>query len=114
VLSNACRPQIVVDYPPRGSTLKGEPGKPVVTVTGSAKSAAGPIKSLTLNDAAVAVAEDGTFALDVVDVDTDPALVALYTDEVPVITIEGRKAFKYRVDAAALRAKLDRAVEGTP
>ncbi len=66
VLSNACRPQIVVDYPPRGSTLKGEPGKPVVTVTGSAKSAAGPIKSLTLNDAAVAVAEDGTFALDVV------------------------------------------------
>lgn len=61
-----------------------------------------------------AVRREKPFELDVVDVDTDPALVALYTDEVPVITIEGRKAFKYRVDAAALRAKLDRAVEGAP
>ena len=61
-----------------------------------------------------AVRREKPFELDVVDVDTDPALVALYTYEVPVITIEGRKAFKYRVDAASLRAKLDRAEESAP
>lgn len=61
-----------------------------------------------------AVRRERPFELDVVDIDTDPALVALYTDEVPVITIAGRKAFKYRVDPAALRAKLDRAEENAP
>lgn len=40
VLSNACRPQISVDYPPRGATIVGEPGVPVVTVKGKAESAA--------------------------------------------------------------------------
>ena len=44
--------------------------------------------------------------LEVVDVDTDPALVAAYGDEVPVLSVGGRKAFAVRVDAAALRARL--------
>ncbi|MCA9658833.1 MAG: hypothetical protein KC486_10835, partial [Myxococcales bacterium] len=66
VLSNACRPQIDVDFPPRGATLTGAPGKPVVTVTGKVTSGAGAIDSLTLNDQAVAVAADGTFSADVV------------------------------------------------
>lgn len=44
--------------------------------------------------------------LDVVDVDSDPALVAAYGDEVPVLCVEGRKAFTARVDAPALRARL--------
>lgn len=46
------------------------------------------------------------FALAVVDVDGDPALAARYGDEVPVLTIDGRKAFKYRTDARALRRRL--------
>jgi hypothetical protein len=45
-------------------------------------------------------------ALDVVDVDTDAALVAAYGDEVPVLCVEGRKAFAGRVQAPALRARL--------
>ncbi len=49
------------------------------------------------------------FDLVTVDIDTDPALVALYDTEVPVVAIDGRKAFKYRVDATSLRARLDRA-----
>jgi glutaredoxin len=49
------------------------------------------------------------FDLDVVDIDADPALVALYTTEVPVVMVDGRKAFKYRVDPAALREKILRA-----
>ena len=38
------------------------------------------------------------FVLQVVDIDGDPELRRLYNDEVPVIAIDGRKAFKYRVD----------------
>jgi len=46
--------------------------------------------------------------VDEVDVDGDAALAAAYGDEVPVLFVNGRKAFKYRVDAAALRARLRR------
>jgi glutaredoxin len=37
------------------------------------------------------------FVLEEVDIDRDPALRALYNDQVPVIAINGKKAFKYRV-----------------
>ena len=53
-------------------------------------------------------ARDFPIALEEVDVDTDPALVAAYGAEVPVLCVNGRKAFKYRVDAPALRARLAR------
>jgi len=49
------------------------------------------------------------FELTIVDIDTDPALVALYDEEVPVVTINGRKAFKFRVKPEELHARLDRA-----
>jgi glutaredoxin len=32
-----------------------------------------------------------------IDIDSNPDLVRLYNDEVPVITINRRKAFKYKV-----------------
>ena len=54
------------------------------------------------------VARDVPFALELVDVDTAPALAAAYGDEVPVLAINGRKAFAVRVEAAALRARLAR------
>jgi glutaredoxin len=57
------------------------------------------------------VRRDRPFDLAVVDVDTDPELVRLYGLEVPVITVDGRKAFKFRVDPDKLRAILDRATE---
>lgn len=37
------------------------------------------------------------FSLEKIDVDTDPALVEKYGHEVPVVEIDGRKAFKYQV-----------------
>ncbi len=46
------------------------------------------------------------FSLEVVDIDTDPALRSLYNDEVPVIAIDGKKAFKYRVDLKEFLKKL--------
>ena len=46
------------------------------------------------------------FEMQVLDVDADPALKALYDLEVPVVAIDGRKAFKYRLTAAALIRRL--------
>lgn len=43
-----------------------------------------------------------------VDVDGDPALATAYGHEVPVLLVNGRKAFKYRVDARTLRQRLAR------
>lgn len=49
------------------------------------------------------------FALEVVDVDTRPELVAQYGDEVPVVMVAGRKAFKYRLNPADFLERLARA-----
>jgi glutaredoxin len=37
------------------------------------------------------------FTLRELDIDSDPALLAEYNDQVPVVTINGRKAFKYHL-----------------
>lgn len=47
-------------------------------------------------------------AFEEVDVDADPALAARYDLEVPVLCVDGEKAFSVRVTAAALRARLAR------
>jgi glutaredoxin len=47
------------------------------------------------------------FQLDEIDIDSDPQLRALYNDEVPVIAINGSKAFKYRVSVDELLRKLE-------
>jgi glutaredoxin len=41
-----------------------------------------------------------------IDIDADPDLVRLYDHEVPVININRRKAFKYRVDMNEFLKKL--------
>lgn len=43
-----------------------------------------------------------------VDVDSDPALVRAYGDDVPVLCVNGVRAFVHRVDRAALAARLAR------
>jgi len=47
------------------------------------------------------------FDFEEVDIDADPNLRRLYNDEVPVIAINGRKAFKYRVTEPELLKKLE-------
>lgn len=44
--------------------------------------------------------------LEEIDVDSSPALQELYGAEVPLLFIDGRKAFKYRVTAQELRRRL--------
>jgi len=46
------------------------------------------------------------FAYRELDIDSDPELRRLYNDEVPVIAIDGTKAFKYRLTLEALLKKL--------
>jgi glutaredoxin len=46
------------------------------------------------------------FALEIFDIDQDPALRALYDWEVPVVMIDGKKWAKYRVDESALLKRL--------
>lgn len=48
-----------------------------------------------------------------VDIDADPELRQRYNDEVPVVFIDGRKAFKYHMDGHQfLRALAGRAGNG--
>lgn len=44
-----------------------------------------------------------------VDVSTDPALEADYGEQIPVLLVDGKKAFKYRTTRDALRERLRRA-----
>jgi hypothetical protein len=53
-----------------------------------------------------AVAREVPLTLEEVDVDGDPALAAMYGADIPVLCVNGRKAFKYRVGADTLRARL--------
>jgi len=41
-----------------------------------------------------------------IDVDSDPEVRRRYTDEVPVVFINGRKAFKYRMNEREFLRKL--------
>jgi glutaredoxin len=46
-----------------------------------------------------------SFALFIINIETDPELEKLYGDQIPVVFINGNKAFKYHVDEAELEKK---------
>lgn len=53
-------------------------------------------------------ADGDDIAFEEVDISTDPALEAELGNDIPVLFVNGRKAFKYRVTAAELRKRLRR------
>jgi glutaredoxin len=63
-----------------------------------------------LCDDALAVLErlraDEPFALEVVDIEQDPALHARYLERIPVIALDGDELFDFFVDERALLARL--------
>lgn len=63
-LTAACRPSIDIEYPPRGSTIEGEPGD-MVTVVGTVTTGVGTIESLTFNGEPLDIQTDGTFTIDI-------------------------------------------------
>ena len=56
--------------------------------------------------AVAAAAKKIAFVLEVIDVDSSADLAERYGREVPVLFINGRKAFKYRVEAKELERRL--------
>jgi glutaredoxin len=48
------------------------------------------------------------FALREIDIESDPALYAAHRYDIPVIEIDGRRAFKHRVTARQLLERLSR------
>ena len=52
------------------------------------------------------LARRGGFTWSEIDVDSDTGLRRQYTDEVPVVFIDGRKAFKYHMDESDFLRKL--------
>jgi glutaredoxin len=54
-----------------------------------------------------AAARCAVFAYEEIDIDRHLDYFALYNEEVPVIAIDGRKAFKYRVDMNEFLKKLE-------
>ena len=63
-----------------------------------------------LCDVAKAVIEDVRkqhfFDLEVVDITSDAALFDEFKEQIPVVFVDGRKAFKYRLTHEALLARL--------
>jgi glutaredoxin len=51
------------------------------------------------------------FDLVEVDITGDDELEAAYREQIPVVFVDGRKAFKYRVDVGELHRRLDAATE---
>lgn len=54
----------------------------------------------------VQLASSGEFSWREIDIDSDPELQRLYNEEVPVVFINGRKAFKYTLDEREFLKKL--------
>jgi glutaredoxin len=48
------------------------------------------------------------FSLRVIDIETDPELEKAYGEQIPVVFINGNKAFKYHVDKHELEQKVKR------
>ncbi|MGN6380232.1 MAG: glutaredoxin family protein [Gaiellales bacterium] len=46
------------------------------------------------------------FSLTEVDITGDPQLEAAYREQIPVVLVNGRKAFKFRVDPAELERRV--------
>jgi glutaredoxin len=51
-------------------------------------------------------------AYEAVDITGDPELEAAHREEIPVVFVAGRKAFKYHVDPAELRRRVGAAGTG--
>ncbi|MFQ5672826.1 MAG: glutaredoxin family protein [Nitrospinales bacterium] len=58
------------------------------------------------------VLPDYPVRLRVTDIESDPRLWERYRERIPVVLIEGRESFVYKVHETTLRKKLDRILAG--
>jgi thiol-disulfide isomerase/thioredoxin len=62
-----------------------------------------------MRDALAPVAAEFDARIEVIDIDADPALVARYDEDVPVLLLDGAEVCRHRFDAARVREALSRA-----
>jgi len=60
------------------------------------------------------VRQELDFDLEIVDIGGDPELEARYRELLPVVEIDGERAFTYFVDAGSLRSRLAPRADGSP
>jgi glutaredoxin len=53
------------------------------------------------------VRQSTPFELEVININSDPALEAAYGQEIPVVLVDGKKVAKFRIDEAALKRRLE-------
>jgi glutaredoxin len=61
-----------------------------------------------VHDALMRVQADQPFELAVVNIEDDPDLMAQYGHQIPVVLLDGKFAFRYKIDEARLRELLRR------
>jgi glutaredoxin len=54
------------------------------------------------------------FDLELVDISGDPELESAYREQIPVVFVAGRKAFKYRVEPLELTRRVTAASQAIP
>jgi glutaredoxin len=59
-----------------------------------------------VKESLIKLSRNAEFGWQEIDVDSSPDLRRQFTDEVPVVFINGRKAFKYRMDEKEFLKKL--------
>jgi glutaredoxin len=67
-----------------------------------------------MKEIAYPVAQEMGCSVTDVDISTDPELEARYATEIPVLLVNGRKAFKFRLTARELRKRLAAERRGEP
>ncbi|WP_179402532.1 glutaredoxin family protein [Burkholderia guangdongensis] len=60
-----------------------------------------------MRDALAPVAAEYGVAVEIVDVDDDPALVARYDEDVPVLLLDGAEVCRHRFDEPRVRGALE-------
>ncbi len=54
------------------------------------------------------VSKDFPLRITEIDITVNPKTFELYKDEIPIITIQGKRAFRYKVHETTLRKKLEK------
>lgn len=54
------------------------------------------------------MAGDFPIKIEEIDIASDPKIHALYKEEIPVVTIQGERAFRFKVHETTLRKKLEK------
>ena len=108
VAISACRPEIVVKYPPRAATILGSSEAQVVVVTGTVSSGAGSVETLTINGKAAKITGD-TFSLAMTPQVGGNTLVLVATDAMGSVR---KRVQSYLWSTAYYKPELDKPKSG--